>query len=258
LNLVLQTTPGDTQARIDRGYVEFKLNDLDHSIGDASRTLDYAPGNLDAFNNRALAYLTTGEFDQAISDYTMILHLLVATGTSISDPTTAHRQGLAYCGLGKAFGLKGDDINARAAFNLALQIAPDLAIVYRFRGDYEASIGKDAQALSDYARAIELNPQSGEALAGRSWILATTLKVELQDFTTAVSDATKACDLTQWKNPDFLSVLAAAYAASGDFTGATKNQTAAIDILNLESDSGDLAEAARRLTLYQDMKPYSP
>ena len=45
----------------------------------------------------------------------------------------------------------------------------------------------------------------------------------------AVEYANKACDLTGWKNANYLSTLAAAYAEVGNFDEATKWQTKCIE-----------------------------
>ncbi len=148
-------------------------------------------------------------------------------------------------------------MNAKVCFNLAAKFAPDLAIVYRFRADYEAAEGKDAEALADYAHAVQLNPESAEALSGGAWLLATSNKSELRNPSAAVTDASKACDLTAWNDPDMLSVLAAACAAAGDFPSAQKWETQAVAILDREPDHTADAEAQRLLALYHAQKTYA-
>ncbi len=72
----------------------------------------------------------------------------------------------------------------------------------------------------------------------------------------SVAEATRACELTRWKDPDCLDTLAAAYAESGDFENAIKWQSKAIECLppwKLRSFDQDL-EFRGRLTLYQSRK----
>jgi tetratricopeptide (TPR) repeat protein len=65
--------------------------------------------------------------------------------------------------------------------------------------------------------------------------------------------ATKACELTDWKKPEYLNTLAAAYAEAGDFDAAVKWQSKAIELLTDEKKKEDYRT---RLKLYQEKKPY--
>jgi len=85
---------------------------------------------------------------------------------------------------------------------------------------------------------------------------ATCPAAEFRDGAKAVENATKACELTNWKNPGYLNVLAAAYAEAGDFDAAVKWQKEAIDLLTEEQPSWWRAEFQARLKLYQSGKPY--
>jgi serine/threonine-protein kinase len=69
-----------------------------------------------------------------------------------------------------------------------------------------------------------------------------------------VSEATRACELTEWKNQAYLDTLAAAYAEAGDFENAVKFQSQAIEP---SAASGDQQAGMRkRLELYRKKKPY--
>ena len=66
--------------------------------------------------------------------------------------------------------------------------------------------------------------------------------------------ATKACELTKWAEPGALDTLAAACAEAGDFNSAVKWQSKAISLA--KSSKAQLADASRRLTMYQHRQPY--
>lgn len=65
--------------------------------------------------------------------------------------------------------------------------------------------------------------------------------------------ATKACELSNWKEPNYLDTLAAACAEAGHFDDAVKWQGKAIDLL---TDASQIGEFSERLKLYREKKPY--
>src|SRR5262249_46794698 len=104
------------------------------------------------------------------------------------------------------------------------------------------------KAIADYNEAIRLDPQASGALNGRAWLASTCPEAKYRDGKKALGAATKACELTKWKQPMLLDTLAAAYAESGDFESARKWQTRAIELLTDESDQDEIR---KRIRLYQ-------
>ena len=82
---------------------------------------------------------------------------------------------------------------------------------------------------------------------------ATCPEAKYRDGKQAVESATRACELTEWKEAYMLDTLAAAYAEAGDFDAAVKWQTKANA---LYSDDKDKTEGEARLKLYQARTPY--
>jgi serine/threonine-protein kinase len=78
---------------------------------------------------------------------------------------------------------------------------------------------------------------------------------QLRDGGQAVTDATRACELTDWKNAFALAGLAAAYAEAGQFEDAVRWQTKAIERLPEPSEEIK-ADYVARLKLYSAGKPY--
>jgi tetratricopeptide (TPR) repeat protein len=82
--------------------------------------------------------------------------------------------------------------------------------------------GKYAQALAGFDELIRLYPDLVWAHQERAWILATCSDAKIRDGKLAVSAATRAAELTNWKDWTVFSTLAAAYAEAGDFANAVR------------------------------------
>jgi tetratricopeptide (TPR) repeat protein len=100
---------------------------------------------------------------------------------------------------------------------------------------------------------MTLKPKDADSLNQLAWYLATSAQTNQRDGKAAVEFATKACELTDWKNPAYLDTLAAAHAESRDFDAAVKCQSKAIELRDDEKEKKDLRA---RLKLYQAKKSY--
>ena len=130
-----------------------------------------------------------------------------------------------------------------------------LGKVYYNRAETKMSGGKLAEAISDYEVAVRVDPGYALAFNDLAWLRATCLVAEFRDGAKAVEQATKACELTNFKKAHYVGTLAAAYAETGDFKSAVKWQKKAIDLLT-EEEEQLRADFEERLKLYQSGKPY--
>jgi serine/threonine-protein kinase len=85
-----------------------------------------------------------------------------------------------------------------------------------------------------------------------SYLKATCPDEHYRDGKKAVENASRACELTEWKDSARLDTLAAACAESGDFESALKWQAKAIDL----AADADKNSCRAHLALYQAGKPY--
>jgi tetratricopeptide (TPR) repeat protein len=108
--------------------------------------------------------------------------------------------------------------------------------------------GKHAEAVAEYKRAIELEPELPPALNDLAWILATDADPALRDGQQAVIMAERACQTSLVPDPQLIGTLAAAYAEAGRFPDAIAAAERAKD---LATKQGNLALAQRNEELLQ-------
>jgi tetratricopeptide (TPR) repeat protein len=109
-------------------------------------------------------------------------------------------------------------------------------------------------------RRLGTEPDKGDAalaicLNGHAWRQATYPMAGFRNGPEAIENATKACELTGWKNAAYVDTLAAAHAESGDFDSAVKWQKKAIDLLIKEQSALPRADFELRLRRYESGLP---
>ena len=141
---------------------------------------------------------------------------------------------------------------ARAALELAVEA--DAA-----NGEARANLGMLLMASGDPDRAVRevdealrVEPDLVGSLTPFAWLLAAHPSGSARRPAAALTLATRIVDATHRRNPDALDVLAAAYAAQGDFATATRLVTEALAGTNASN-----ADAMRaRLALYREGKAF--
>jgi hypothetical protein len=136
----------------------------------------------------------------------------------------------------------------------AMALITKLAMLYRERERYD-----EVEPVFDKVLAFSFHMiayYSPDRLNRLALFQATFPSAEFRDAAKAVENATKACERTNWKNHEYISTLAAAYAETGDFDSAVKWQKEAVDLLPEEQSSWWRAEYQSRMKLYRAGKPY--
>ncbi len=125
-------------------------------------------------------YLELGEVEDALS------HLKAATE---ANPTMA----MAWAQLGSAYLASGRPLSAIEAFNQALALAPDDPALLANRGQAFMHIGDEAafeKAKADFDRALEINP---DLIAG--YFNRGAYYMRMENWEAAVSDFTSVLDI---------------------------------------------------------------
>jgi tetratricopeptide (TPR) repeat protein len=107
---------------------------------------------------------------------------------------------------------------AVALYTEALAMRPDpknTHMLYFERGTTQMDGQNHPAAVADFDQAVRLRPTDWEAINMAAWLRATSRNAAARNGRLAVQQATRACELTKWKNPDVLDTLAAAHAEAG-------------------------------------------
>jgi len=116
------------------------------------------------------------------------------------------------------------------------------------------AIGQYSNVIAALHQAILLDSKDDWSYNRLAWIKATCPDGSVRNGKEAVSVATKACELTEWKDWEFIDTLAAAYAEAGDFKRAIEFQGQALRTGNpSESEQNEMRE---RLSLYGESRPF--
>jgi tetratricopeptide (TPR) repeat protein len=237
----IRREPGEPWFHVNRALDWLRKGEFEQSLADLTEAIRLDPKIAEFRDRRGDVYFKSGALDLAIADFTEALKL---------EPT----RHLSLMQRGLVWIKEKQYDKAIADFNKALKLDPDNAyylvdrgIAYRHNRDF-------SKALDDFASATRMDPSLSAALAHSAWIWSACPDARFRDGKKAVAAATKACELSQWKHPYDLSVLAAAHAETDNFGEAVKWQSKAIEMMG---DNDPLrVEHQRRLAAFQKQLPY--
>ena len=159
----------------------------------------------------------------------------------------------AHSNLGLALRDKGDVEGAIACYREAIRLDPKLVSTHVNLGHALSDRGDVEGAIACYREALRLDVKNANAHNNLAWILATGPN-GVRDGKLAVEHATRACELTAWKDPVWIDTLAAAYAEAGDFDKAMEYQKKALSFPKLAKAHAE--DGRKRLELFAQKKPF--
>jgi tetratricopeptide (TPR) repeat protein len=236
----LRINPRSVDALCHLGAILKEQGRFDEARARFEEALRINPHSAHALCKLGLLLVDQGRFDEAWDFLTTALQV------KPDHPDTLYALGFILFRRGRL-----DE--ARTRFDAALRLKPDHTGARNSLGSLLARQGRVEQALAQFEKARQINPRNALADNELAFIWAASTEAKYRDGRRAVEAATRACALTQWKNPVFLDTCAAAHAEAGDFDSAVRWQTRAIDLLTDENQKADFRS---RLKLYEARKPY--
>ena len=277
LDGALRLDPRFVSALIERASLWQWRNRLDQAVADVTQAIELDPKNSFAYVERGVFQYNMKNYDECFADFKKAIDLgskaaviHVCQGMihlAGKDPIKAKaefesalqidpKHADAYAGLASIFLQRSETSKALTILDQAVRADPrspdsygNRAIVLLARNEYK-------KALDDLDDVLRLAPNSARGLRERSWILATCPDPKVRDGDQAVALATRACELTGWKELHCLTTLAAAYSEKADFENAVKWQQKAIDLLVAKSP--EISECRKTLERYNSKKPKHP
>jgi tetratricopeptide (TPR) repeat protein len=274
---LLITCSSPEQEHVRKGKRFFKDGQIELAIAEYNKALKIDQHNAEAYLERGIALSEKGDFDNALADFNNAIEInpryaeaYLNRGViwyrkgdfdkAITDSTTAieiyPRAAGAYNNRAAAMEKKGD-IERKIAlsdYTKAIEINPHDDEIYFNRGSLWVTMAHYNKALSDYNKAIDINSRNFKPFNAIAWILATCPNNKYRDGSKAVKMAKKAVQL----NPGAITfdTLAAAYAETSDFEKAIMTQKEAMALLKKENKTGKMPNYSARLKSYEAKKAW--
>ena len=212
---------------------------------------DYTQG----YFNRGEVLSAMGKHELAVKDYTTLLSLTPDDAQAMSG------RGHANVALKKYEAALTD-------FNAVIEAYPNNVVARVNRGDCHAAARDWKLSLADYASAKKLT--QANQLAGGStklsdladqrtaWVLATASDASIRDAKKAIALIKPCVDRSSSPTVAMLETLAAAQAATGDFTEAKQSQSQVIKLASAEVSDHEAKGSPHqmRMALYEEEKAY--
>lgn len=239
---VLAKNPKAWPAHNNLGAIRAEQGRLNEATTHFQIALRLKPDNYKAHINLARALATLGKFAQAESHFRAALRL---------NPLDADLHKFYGIALAEHGQVDHAILHLREALRSQSDTETHLYLANLFR-----KIGKHSVAIVHCRAALELNPDSPEALNNLAWLLATASDPALRNGGEAVQLAERACQLTACKDARYLGTLAAAYAETGRFNDAVATVKNALEKAKSTSNEQLVTVLEQLLALYQSGKPY--
>ncbi len=226
----------------ERGKSYMKKGLYESAVREFQSVLRLRPDAED-HNNLGLSFQKLGKYDQAILHFRESIAL---------NPQKIE----ANINLANALYETGNLNESLAFMKKAQRMDPDFTNISLMLGTMYMHSGQAENAIIEYQNGLNRNPDDIHLAIQLAWVLATTSKETLRDGNKAIWLAKKTCEKTNYLLPEMLDVLAAAFAANGQFNQALETAQRAYLLANAKNRTDLIKNIQSRIELYRLKQPY--
>lgn len=236
-------SPDDAELRYTLGQILSRLNAVEQAVEQFERAVRVEP-------ERAEFHRDLGSELSKLNDSRKAMrHLREAVRI---DPGISN----ADFYIGRELVVIGEHRDAVPHLRRAIRLQDDSASAHHLLGVAYESLDLPGEALQSYRAAMRIKPDWVLPMIAAAWLLATNPDATIREPDFAVTLAERAVRTTPKQDARFLDVLAAAYAAKGEFARAVSAAEAALKVAHDDNGLRCSAEIAERLKLYRNNKPF--
>jgi tetratricopeptide (TPR) repeat protein len=239
----VRLNPHYLDSRFNYGFVLEKAGDFAAAQEEFAAVLRQKPGDVGAHFHLGVVLWAQGRGEAAAAEYAEALRL---------DPAHA----AAAHNLGSVRWAQARRDEAVACFRRAVELRPDVA---RHQSSLAYALheqGHSAEAEAHYREALRLDPTWPDTYVRGAWALATAAEAGARDGPLAVQLAQQACQATGNRRPEYLDVLAAAWAAIGRYDDAVRAADQAATLARAGGQTALAEQVEQRRGLYQARQPF--
>ncbi len=271
-NAALKIDPQDAETYEARGMAEATGNQLDEALESFSKAIEITPDSPNALTHRARIRAMKSDIAGALADVEQAMKLRPGSQTLLLHANLLAASGKYEQALGELNVLRqvmpdNPDVLLQIAavhqiakqsdkaieiYSQLLLADPQNALAFRGRADAHLNQGQQREAIADYEEALKLDESNSGVLNNLAWVLATSPENDLRNGKRAVELATRACDITEYRQAHILSTLAASYAELGEWEDAIKWSQKSVEL----GDPATVVQLTQELESYQQKKPW--
>ncbi len=239
----VELAPGYAAAHNFLGEILMRQNKLDEAIEHLQMAKKLRPDLPEPDRDLGSIYLRKNQPEAALAEFA------IAAKIEPEEPTIHFFIGTTLLDQGKIE-------EAKAELTEAVRLAPNYAQAHNKLGSILSGQRQTAEAIRHFRESIKYVPDNPEALNNLAWILTADPDPKYRSGAEAVQFATRACELTQNKEPLLIGTLAAAYAETGKFTEAEAAAKRARDLAKTLGNKAIVAKNEELMALYRSHQAY--